>query len=233
MSAVLSSLARPVPSKDEVEDLLRHLDPAFLAEAGWNPGTQALAPSPDHPLLGYRIGLVRGCAGQGLVPDELCATCHSTRQRSDLTMEEFIASGPVRVKQHGEVICSVDGCPRPVRTRRLQLCYTHEHRRKHLQLPLADFLQHPRAQPLPGFGPCRVVVCTRQATCPAGTLPCARRPMVGATPRGQLSRSPTSTSGANRALRSPAVTRSCCGGWSRWSRSRSCSACRNAVVMGR
>jgi integrase len=163
MSAVLSSLARPVPSRDEAEDLLRHLDPAFLTEAGWNPRTQTLAPSPDHPLLGYRICLVRGCAGQGLVPDELCATCHSTRQRSDLTMEEFIAAGPVRVKQHGEVICSVDGCPRPVRTRRLQLCYTHEHRRKHLQLPLADFLQHPRAQPLPGFGPCRVVVCTRQA----------------------------------------------------------------------
>lgn len=163
MSAALSSLARPAPSEGDVEDLRRHLDPAFLTEAGWNPKTQTLAPSPDHPLLGYRICLVRGCTGQGLMPDELCITCHSIRQRSDLSMEEFIAAGPVRARHCGEVICSVEGCPRPVRTRRLQLCYTHEHGRKHLQLPLADFLQHPRAQPLPGFGPCRVVVCTRQA----------------------------------------------------------------------
>jgi integrase len=163
MSAALPGLSRPVPPEDAVGDLRRHLDPAFLTEAGWNPKTQTLAPSPDHPLLGYRSCLVRGCTGQGLVPDELCATCHGTRQRSDLSMEEFVAAGPVRVKGHGEVICSAAGCPRPVRTRRLQLCCTREHRRKHLRLPLADFLQHPRAQPLPGFGPWPVVACTRQA----------------------------------------------------------------------
>ena len=97
------------------------------------------------------------------MPDELCATCHSTRKRSDLSMEEFIAAGPVRARHCGEVICSAGGCPRPVRTRQLRLCHTHEHRRKQLGLPLADFLQHPRAEPLPSFGPCRVVVCTRQA----------------------------------------------------------------------
>src|SRR5260221_11791135 len=108
MSAALSSLPNPVPSKDGVEDLRRHLDPVFLAGAGWNPKTQTLAPSPDHPLLGYRICLVRGCAGQGLVPDELCATCHSTRQRGDLSMEEFIAAGPVRSRHCGEVISPVD-----------------------------------------------------------------------------------------------------------------------------
>jgi hypothetical protein len=163
LNAALPGLSRPVPLKDAAGDLRRHLDPVFLSGAGWNPETQTLAPSPDHPLLGYRVCLVRGCTGQGLVPDELCATCRGTRQRSDLSMEEFIVAGPVRARQCGEVICSADGCPRPVRTRRLQLCYTHEHRRKFLRLPLADFLRHPRAQPLPGFGPCRVVVCTRQA----------------------------------------------------------------------
>jgi integrase len=163
VNTALAVLSCPAPPDGDAEDLRRHLDPAFLAGAGWNPGTQILAPSPDHPLLGYRICLVRGCAGQGLVPDGFCATCHSARQRSDLGTAEFIAAPPVRAGHCGEVICSADGCPRPVRTSRLRLCYTHEHRRKQAGLALADFLQHPRAEPLPGFGPCRVVVCTRQA----------------------------------------------------------------------
>jgi hypothetical protein len=34
---------------------------------------------------------------------------------------------------------------------------------KSRRLPLAEFLTHPRARPLPGFGPCRVVACIRQA----------------------------------------------------------------------
>jgi integrase len=97
------------------------------------------------------------------VPDGFCATCQKARRRSDLSAGEFIAAGPVRARHCGEVICSVMGCPRPVRTRRLQLCHTHEHRRRQLGLSLAGFLQHPRAQPLPGFGACKVAVCTRQA----------------------------------------------------------------------
>ncbi|HUZ26487.1 MAG TPA: tyrosine-type recombinase/integrase [Streptosporangiaceae bacterium] len=163
MSAALAGLTRLDCPGDGAEDLWRHLDPVFLAGAGWNPGTQTLTPSPDHPLLGYRVCLVRGCTGQGLVPDELCATCRSARRLSGLSTEEFIAAGPVRARHCGEVICSAEGCPRPVRTSRLQLCYAHEHRRRSLGLPLAGFLRHPQARPLPGFGPCKVAVCTRQA----------------------------------------------------------------------
>lgn len=162
MTAALSGLVLVEPP-DDVQDLWRRLNPGFLAEAGWNPATEILAPLPDHPLLGFRICLVRGCQGQGLLPDEFCATCHRAHQQSDLGIKEFIEAGPVRSRQSGEVICSVNGCPRPVRTKRLQLCYTHEHHRKRLQLPLMAFLEHPDAKPLPGFGPCLVVVCTRQA----------------------------------------------------------------------
>jgi len=78
-------------------------------------------------------------------------------------MEEFAAAGPVRAKRCGEAICSVDGCPRPVRVRRLELCYTHEHQRKRLGLRLPEFPGHPEAAPLPGFGRCRARVCDRQA----------------------------------------------------------------------
>lgn len=160
MSASLAVLPPPRPRDDGSEDLWNHLEPAFLDEAGWDPGTETLAPSPGHPLLGYRLCLVRGCAGQGRVPDGFCDTCRKARRQSDLSDEEFIEAGPAPGRHSGEVICSAGGCPRPVRVKRLQLCYTHEHRRRALGLPLEEFLRHPRAEPLPVFGRCKVAVCT-------------------------------------------------------------------------
>ncbi len=144
-------------------DLWRLVDPGFLAEAGWDPRRQVLAPSPDHPLLGFRACRVAGCQGQALLPEQLCATCRGAYRRSGLGMEEFAAAGPPRVTHRGEAICKVGGCPRPVRVRRLELCCTHEHQRNRLGLPLAEFLDHPEAVPLPGFGRCRAEVCDRQA----------------------------------------------------------------------
>jgi integrase len=144
-------------------DLWRLLDPGFLSEAGWDPTRQVLAPGPDHPLLGFRACRVAGCQGQALLPEQLCATCRDAYRRSGLDIEEFAAAGPARAKRCGEVICSVGGCPRPVRVGRLELCYTHEHQRRRLGLPLAEFVDHPGAVPLPGFGRCRAEVCDRQA----------------------------------------------------------------------
>jgi site-specific recombinase XerC len=163
VSASLAVLSPSRPRDDGAEDLWKYLEPAFLEEAGWDPGTGTLAPRPGHPLLGYRLCLVRGCAGQGRVPDGFCDTCRKARQQSDLSDGEFIASGPARDRHCGEVICSAEGCPRPVRTMRIRLCNTHEHRQRSLRLPLEEFLRHPGAEPLPGFGPCKVAVCTRQA----------------------------------------------------------------------
>jgi len=157
------AVARPAGQRGDAGDLRNRLDPGFLAAAGWDPQTQTLAPPPGHPLLGFRVCLVRGCQSQGLLPEELCATCRGFYRQSDLGMEEFIAAGPVRARRCGEVICGVDGCPRPVRNQRLRLCYTHEYQRCRLQLPLTAFLAHPEARPLPGFGACQVTVCTRQA----------------------------------------------------------------------
>jgi len=163
VSASLAVLSPSRPQDDGAQDLWKYLEQAFLDEAGWDPGTETLAPRPGHPLLGYRLCLVRGCAGQGRVPDGFCDTCRKSRQQSDLSDGEFIASGPARDRHCGEVICSAEGCPRPVRTMRIRLCNTHEHRQRSLRLPLEEFLRQPGAEPLPGFGPCKVAVCTRQA----------------------------------------------------------------------
>ena len=137
--------------------------PASWPRRAGDPRREVLVPAPDHPLLGFRACRVLGCQGHALLTDQLCATCRGAYRRSDLSMQQFITTGPARARRCGEAICSVNGCPRPVRTRRLQLCNTHEHQRKQLGLPLAQFAGHPGAVPLPGFGRCRAGVCDRQA----------------------------------------------------------------------
>ena len=104
MSSSLAVLPRPCPQGDGAEDLWNYLEPAFLNEAGWDPQTRTIAPPPGHLLLGYRLCLVRGCAGQGRVPDGFCDTCRKARRESDLGDREFIAAGPARDKYRGEVI---------------------------------------------------------------------------------------------------------------------------------
>ena len=94
VSASPAVLPQTRPQDDGAEDLWDYLEPAFLDEAGWDPETRTLAPSPGHLLLGYRLCLVRGCAGQGRVPDGFCDTCRKARRQSDLSDEEFIAAGP-------------------------------------------------------------------------------------------------------------------------------------------
>lgn len=166
MSAHLAVAAapRPVPRElTETERLRSLLDQGFLKEAGWDPGREVLAPAPDHPTMGVKPCLVEGCREQRLLPDGLCATCRKAYQARDVELEEFIAAGPVRKRRCGELICAVSGCPRPVRTNHRRLCYTHEHHRTRLGLPLAAFLEHPQAQPLTSFGQCQVWVCARQA----------------------------------------------------------------------
>jgi len=41
--------------------LLEKIDPAFLAEAGWNPETRVLTIDPAHPLLGRSTYRAPGC----------------------------------------------------------------------------------------------------------------------------------------------------------------------------
>jgi hypothetical protein len=80
-----------------------------------------------------------------------------------MSVEEFATAGPVRKLRRGEVICAVRGCPRPCRNNSITLCQVHDNHRNRLNLSAAEFVNHPAAQPLPGFGVCCVPVCDRQA----------------------------------------------------------------------
>jgi hypothetical protein len=145
VTAGLARVAEPI-TRDEVAELRRHLDEEFLAAAGWDPQTEVLAPSADHPLLGFQPCQVRGCTGEAGISDGLWAACRSNFRRSDLGMTEFLAAGPARTRHYGELICAVSGCPRPARNHRLEMCTAHERQRERLNLPLAAFLGTPRSE---------------------------------------------------------------------------------------
>jgi hypothetical protein len=55
--------------------LTRLTDPAFLAEAGWEPGGRVLWLPSGHPLLGWRECPVPGCANQLYGRDHQCGPC--------------------------------------------------------------------------------------------------------------------------------------------------------------
>lgn len=159
MTAGLARVVEPI-GRDEVAELRRHLDEEFLTAAGWDPRTEVLAPTADHPLLGFEPCQVHGCTGEAGISDGLCAPCRSNFRRSDLGMSEFLAAGPTRTRHYGELLCAVSGCLRPARN---HVCTAHEHQRQRLNLPLAAFLEHPDPRPRPSFGECRVSACQRQA----------------------------------------------------------------------
>ena len=162
VSAVLAAVSDSRPER-ATEDPWSRLDAEFLTTAGWDPETETLAPPPDHPLLGFRCCRVQGCRCEAGPADGFCVTCRKAYQLSGMSVEEFATAGPVRQLRRGEVICAVRGCPRPCRNNSITLCQVHDNHRKRLNLSAAQFVNHPAAQPLPGFGVCRVPVCDRQA----------------------------------------------------------------------
>ncbi len=111
------------------------IDPAFLAEAGWDPRGQVLAPPPGHRLLGR--------------PDH-AATAGAP------------ADTPVAGEARPPAAaCLVPGCPRAAGARDGQLCRSHRHFQGHLGVPLDEFIADPRARALPGCGTCQVTACAR------------------------------------------------------------------------
>ena len=112
------------------------IDPAFLAEAGWDPRGRVLAPPPGHRLLGRR--------DRGAAPDALAGD-----------------TGVAGEARPAAAACAVPGCRRPAGALDGQLCRSHRHSQRHLGVPLEEFIADPRARALPGCGTCQVTACTR------------------------------------------------------------------------
>ncbi|HEV3295627.1 MAG TPA: tyrosine-type recombinase/integrase [Streptosporangiaceae bacterium] len=146
----------------------RLLDPAFLAEAGWDAAGRLLCPPPEHPLLGRPVCRAPGCQATAFGRARVCQRCRRRLVRAGL--------GPDAVSELPEPPCqppsrcAVMGCPRPWKTSRDRLCLTHlRQQREVLKVPLEEFLAHPQTRPLPSCGPCQVPACTRERAGTSGS----------------------------------------------------------------
>ena len=95
----------------ELPRLRAALDVDALIEVGWDPERQLFAPSPEHPVFGFRECVVNGCVGIGLTTAGICDAC-ARRWRvhhRDLSREQFVAVARPRIegRRKREVLCRV------------------------------------------------------------------------------------------------------------------------------
>ncbi|KAA1248665.1 tyrosine-type recombinase/integrase [Mycobacterium simiae] len=147
------------------------VDPAFLAEAGWDPARQILVFAPEHPLLGRRICRAEGCATTATAASGVCGSCRKRLIENGLDEFEVAALPPRerRSQRRGPECCRVPGCAREWLSLRSGLCSAHaEQKRRMPGVGFSAFLTHQTVKPLPLLPDCSVQACVRQRRHPAG-----------------------------------------------------------------
>ncbi len=157
----LAVAAAATPSGDRLERVRALLRPEFLAEV-WQADGQVFAPPREHPLLGLRKCAVIDCEAGVRTPNtDLCKLCVEKFKASGLPMERFTAI-PANKISKGEQLCRAPGCPRPSHLR-VRFCHVHYIQWRQAGLSPEEFAASPAAKPLPSFGQCLVVSCSRAA----------------------------------------------------------------------
>ncbi|MDP7733062.1 tyrosine-type recombinase/integrase [Mycobacterium sp. TY813] len=147
------------------------IDPAFLAEAGWDPQRRVLSFPPEHPLLGRPICRAAGCLTSAPPTTRICASCRRRLAEHGLGDDEVALLAPRSRKRlgRGPDGCVVDGCRREWESASSGLCRTHAEQLRALRITDVDeFLAHRQTRPLPPCPPCAVAACTRQRRHPDG-----------------------------------------------------------------
>jgi integrase len=147
------------------------VDPAFLAEAGWDPVRQILVFAPEHPLLGRRICRAEGCWTTATAVSGICGPCRKRLTENGFGEPEVAALPPRerRSQRRGPEGCRVAGCARAWLSLRSGLCSAHaEHKRRMPGVGFSAFLTHQTVKPLPPLPDCSVYACVRQRRHPAG-----------------------------------------------------------------
>ena len=110
------------------------LDPAFLAEAGWDPVTRVLSLPAGHRLLGRTLCRVPGCpaTAHGTKTGGLCWRCWAGLSREGMTAEQIGSAVQLPALAARPAECAVSGCQRLSpggRSRqRTGLCHAHSRR---------------------------------------------------------------------------------------------------------
>jgi integrase len=153
----------------QAEALAAVIDPAFLAEAGWDAGLLVLRPPAAHPMLGRPVCLAPGCETTAPASTRICLSCQHRLAGAGLGPEQVSALAPRPYPVRGPGECAVSGCAREQVSAPAGLCRAHEDQREELGISTAQFLACPSVRPLPACGLCAVAACPRQRRHPDGT----------------------------------------------------------------
>ena len=129
------------------------IDPAFLAEAGWDPARKVLSFAPEHPLLGRPVCRAAGCSTSAPAASRICASCRRRLAEHGLGDARDRLASAARSRTIG----ARTGCLCRGRlstrsgNRRVPGC-ARAHAEQLRALPVADvdeFLAHRQTRPLP------------------------------------------------------------------------------------
>ena len=154
------------------------LDRAFLAGAGWDPGSGMLSLPAGHRLLGRVVCRAGGCdaTAHGTKAGGLCWRCFARLTRAGLSAGEITSSPELPPLPDRSPGCAVPGClrmsPGGRQGQRTGLCQAHSRRFRRVPgMTMERFLADPRVRPLPALGPCNVAACARRAESEHGYCP--------------------------------------------------------------
>ena len=157
--------------------LAQMTDPAFLAEAGWDPAARVLSLPAAHPLLGRMLCRAGGCPATAHAGTPgLCWSCVARLRRAGMTAAQIAASPQVPGPPPRPGRCLVPGCERMSpggrQGQRTGLCVAHSRRFRRMPgMTIGRLLADPAVRPLAALGPCRVAACTRRAESEHGYCP--------------------------------------------------------------
>ena len=140
------------------------IDPAFLAEAGWDPVAHTLRPALEHPLLGRTVCTAPGCQTTCGRRPGVCLECRRRLEAAGLSLADVALLPPPRGRRWlgpGDGACAVPGCPRPWTRSETPLCHAHLAQCAGLGVEAGVFVTAAGVAPLPSFGVCAVAACHR------------------------------------------------------------------------
>ncbi len=151
---------------DQSALLAARTETAFLAEAGWDPGTRVLTIDPGHPLLGRRVCRAPGCQTTCPASTGVCLDCRRRLEQTGLSLEDAGLLPPPHGRRWlgpGDGTCAVTGCPRPWVKSACPLCPEHLAQQERVGISdVAAFAGWPGVTALPSHGICAVAACPRQ-----------------------------------------------------------------------
>lgn len=142
--------------------LAEHLDPKFLAEAGWDAALLVLNPPPAHRLLGRPVCQAPGCSTTAEARTRICHSCSRRLVAAGLGRDQLELLPARDFPTRGPDGCRVRDCGREWASAPAGLCRTHLYQQLARGLTVEQFCTDVQTQPLPAYPSCSVASCPRQ-----------------------------------------------------------------------